>query len=212
MSTRGLKPAGPSRKAIRQQIDVASMSPQIVLGLLYARVEGAWLLGDACVTDVMFVFVSQIAPVQFHVNLHDIVRSQSLTMFEADCDVDVFELTLRTKAALRFKALNAMEQRDWADTIDELIAPQCFYPQSMPLTSIRHIRPEVPPKERLPLQSTLIEATKGGARNKGAATGGGGGGSGLLSPSSSSSSHSTGAGVGRGDPLHRVSSTRSSPH
>jgi hypothetical protein len=140
------------------------MSPQLVIGLLYARVEGAWLLGDACVTDVMFVFVSQAAPVQFHVNLHDIERSQSLTLFEADFDVDVFELTLRTKAALRFKALSALEQRDWADTIDELIAPQCYYPHSMPLTHIRHPKPETLPKDKIPLQVTLMEAAKAKAK------------------------------------------------
>jgi hypothetical protein len=143
----------------RPKLDVPPHAPRLVCGTLYFRTADAWVIGDAVVTDVALYFNGVSAAHRFMLPLKTVAQTKTLSFLAADFEQHAFDLQLKSGDAVRFRALDSFQLRDFADTIDDVV--QGYYPQWMPPVNIVH---EVPNRAELPvtapLQVHLVAAAK----------------------------------------------------
>jgi hypothetical protein len=138
---------------------IARTTPKLVCGLLYMKTADSWTLGDAVVTDTALIIFLAASAAHYQLLLKDVNQTKTLSFLAADFEQHAFDLQLKSGDAVRFRALDSFQLRDFADTIDDVV--QGYYPQWMPPVNIVH---DVPNRAELPvtapLQVHLVAAAK----------------------------------------------------
>ena len=133
------------------------MKKRLVTGVVYLLIDpathpghGGWLLGDAVVTGTHFTFRGPDAQTRFSIRLGAVAEVRTIPFFYAEFEAHVFDIRMKSGDAVRFRALDSFQQRDFADTMDDIAAG--FYPHHMPPFQTIDHTPSAADREKLPTQ------------------------------------------------------------